>query len=1202
MHSLKYPEVPLHEVMRATAERHPDRVAIVHGDSKITFAQFDLESNRLANGFASLGLASGDRLGLYLPNCLEFELAFYAASKLGAIVCPLNPSYREREISYQLNDSGAKVLVTHATLWPVVASVRPHLTSVETLIVVGASGDVPRDAVSYAGLMASQGCAPPDVQVRQDQLVALPYSSGTTGLPKGVMLTHRNLVCNHVQFGTASGLGPTDVYPVYLPLSHIYGSALMGLAMWSGAQQILLERFQLDRVVRAIEEHGATRLHVVPPVLLALADAPGLRPEQFRSVEFALNAAAPLAPDVARRVEARLGLRVIQAYGMTEASPDTHHSPLDPARVKLESGGVPVADTEHRVVDPATGEALANGATGEIVVRGPQVMQGYWNAPEETRQTLRDGWLHTGDIGWIDDDGFVFIVDRKKEMIKYKSFSIAPAELEAVLLEHPEVADCAVTGVADSEAGEVPKAFVVPRGGRFDRAALEQFVSARVAGYKTIRHWEVAAQIPRTPSGKILRRLLKAKTAVAALVLAACLTGGGCALNAQHGPEAVSAGEFVVEPATLIALGFEWYIEGDANRNSSVAVSYRQKGAADWKPALPLLRIHNERTQHWSFDYVAGNLFAGSIIDLSPDTEYEARFVLSDPDGVRGQAQRVVSVRTRPEPVPYAGGRILHVYPPGSDGPRQEPWFEGLMAAYFTGSVGGDWYNSYPPRVQPGDTILVHAGVYQDQRLRYGHELRSGFKECCGNTGDGTYYLTKDGTADRPIVIKAAGDGEVVFDGDGNYVLFNVTAADHTYFEGITFRNTAIAIEAGRKDIAGSTGLTVKHSRFEDVGIGIHTDYSGSKNYYIADNVMIGRHDPTTLVHWGTPTPGMDREEYIRKSNTLSQYAVKVYGSGHVVAHNRIENFHDGIDHATYGHPDGYPDTVRERMPVANDFYNNDISNVHDNCIEADGAMHNVRVLRNRCTNSASQGFSLQPFLGGPAYFIRNTLYHSPTTSAIKLSGNPSGGVFYHNTFTAGISAGAGSNMHFRNNLVLVQVPGAPALNLDTYDGYSTSDYNGYAPSDGAKANFRWTAPADGGPVWTHGQAGEVREFRTSENVRAAAQRGARTVPVRPSREHQLLDAFSRATGLERNSRLVDWSLFVRVPRPDPQAPTKIYSPASIDFSLRDGASAIDAGIVLPNVNDGFVGAAPDLGALEAGQPAPHYGPRTSVTSSSSKP
>jgi len=512
MSSLKYPDIPLHDAMRATANRYPDRAAVTFKDEAITFEQFDRESNRLANGLAALGLSSGDRMSLYVPNCPPYELAFYAASKLGAIACPMNPSYREREITYHVNDSGSKVLLTHASLWPFVDACRAQFTAVERFVVVGTDGPAcGGDVISYDAVIADASSEAPAVRVSPEQLVALPYSSGTTGLPKGVMLTHRNLVCNHAQYAHASRIGPDDAYPVYLPLSHIYGVMLMGTGLSTGAHQILMERFDVDALASVVQKYGATWLHVVPPVLLALANAPGLDREQFRTVKYALSAAAPLAPDVARRVERRLGFRVVQAYGLTETSPDTHHSPLEPERITLESVGVPVADTEQRVVDLETGErTLAAGETGEIVIRGPQVMQGYWNAPEETARTLRDGWLYTGDIGRIDEGGNTFLVDRKKEMIKYRAFSIAPAELEAALLEHPDIADCAVIGVPDDEAGEVPRAFVVPRKGcTLDHTALAEFFSTRLAGYKMIRQWRITDAIPRTPSGKILRRTLK---------------------------------------------------------------------------------------------------------------------------------------------------------------------------------------------------------------------------------------------------------------------------------------------------------------------------------------------------------------------------------------------------------------------------------------------------------------------------------------------------------------------------------------------------------------------------------------------------------------------------------------------------------------------------------------------------------------------
>jgi hypothetical protein len=647
----------------------------------------------------------------------------------------------------------------------------------------------------------------------------------------------------------------------------------------------------------------------------------------------------------------------------------------------------------------------------------------------------------------------------------------------------------------------------------------------------------------------------------------------------------VTTGEFVVEPPTLIALGFEWYIDGDANRNASVSVSYRKKGTAEWKQGLPLFRLNGERTvtglfnddpssyrmmrpDAMAFTYVAPNMFAGSIFDLEPDTEYECRFRLSDPDGVSGASEHVVTVRTRKEPLPARGGHVYHVYPVGFTGQRIEPSFDGLLAAYYTAAIGGDWYDAFPPRVQPSDIIVMHAGLYKDQRLRYGHEFLSGWKECCSTTWDGTYYLTQSGTADKPIAIIAAGDGEVVFDGDGNGVLFDVTAANYTYFEGITFRNTNLAILAGRKRILGATGLTVKHCRFEQVGMGIHTDYSGSNNFYIADNTFIGLHDPTEMIGWEPRTWG-SASGFAEKSLDRSQYAVKIYGQGTVVAYNRVRNFHDALDHATYGDPDGWPHPIRDRMPVSIDFYNNDVSNTHDNCIETDGAMYNVRVLRNRCINIGEQALSEEPLMGGPAYFIRNIVYNSPG-SGVKFSGDPSGGIFLHNTFLSSVRTSDGgddgANAFFRNNLIIAENPKQPVFLMDTYDSYSSSDYNGFGFESSSEAPFVRIGPPEGKSV----------DYKD---------------PL-VEKKYGSLEEFSRATGLDQHSKIVNYRIFRNLHPVDPATPSKVYDPDQLDFSLQEGSAAVDAGVVLYNINDGFTGKAPDLGALEVGQPIPHYGPR----------
>ena len=327
-----------------------------------------------------------------------------------------------------------------------------------------------------------------------------------------------------------------------------------------------------------------------------------------------------------------------------------------------------------------------------------------------------------------------------------------------------------------------------------------------------------------------------------AIVAAIALTHS--AQPSGQGANAIKAGELIVEPATLINLGFEWFVEGDANRNAAVSVAFRKAGAAEWRPALPLLRLGGERIYAESrVDVVVPPMFAGSVLDLEPDTAYEVRLLMSDPDGVSGETRRVVTVRTRAEPMPAAGGRVFHVYPHDFKGAKTEPSFEGLMCAYNFWCAGTDWATSGRPRVQPGDTILVHAGVYKYNRYEYTNNAAVNRSVPL----DGTYYLTADGTAEKPIAIKAAGDGEVVFDGNGNFALFDVRAADYTYFEGLTFRNAEIGILAGTQFIAGAKGLTVKRSRFEAVGAGVFTNFAGSSNFYIADNTFLGRNDPQAL-------------------------------------------------------------------------------------------------------------------------------------------------------------------------------------------------------------------------------------------------------------------------------------------------------------------------------------------------------------------
>jgi hypothetical protein len=651
----------------------------------------------------------------------------------------------------------------------------------------------------------------------------------------------------------------------------------------------------------------------------------------------------------------------------------------------------------------------------------------------------------------------------------------------------------------------------------------------------------------------------------------------------------VTPGEFIVDPPTLINLGFEWMIQGDDNRNAAVEVSYRKKGEASWKKALPLLRLqHEEIYQGDRLDLVAPNMFAGSILDLEPDTEYEAQFVMTDPDGVKGQARKTATVRTRPEPRPYAGGTVYHVYPHGFKGQKTQPAFEGLLCAYYITCAGTDWATASRPRVKPGDTILVHAGLYKYDRYIYTNDLSISTVPF-----DGTYYLTASGTAEKPIAIKAAGDGEVIFDGAGAFNLFNVKAANYNYFEGLTIRNTEIAIWAGTQFIVGSKGLTVKHCHFDEIGMAVYSNYSGSKDFYIADNYIIGRNDPDHMIGWAgnfwTQFAGVEGQVFPPKM--ASYIAVKVYGSGHVVAYNYVANFHDGIDVETYGNPDGSsatdgpkypPKEFRDRRPVSIDYYNNYMTNFHDNAFEIDGSMHNIRVMRNMMINSASQPFCNQPALGGPVYWIRNIAYNAPGGAA-RLAGG-SGILFYNNTIFSEVSGGTTSNTHWRNNVILAQnsvagfgpeSPAAPVVfGFTTFTNYTSSDYNAFQPNAGAPYAFQWNSP----PMSVAADYNSRGHNAKTENRRFAT-----------------LAEYAKATGQDQHSMLIDYDAFVHVPKldgHDVKTVQKLYKASDFDFRLKPESPAVDRGIVLPNVTDGFTGKAPDLGALELGQETPHYGPR----------
>ncbi len=603
--------------------------------------------------------------------------------------------------------------------------------------------------------------------------------------------------------------------------------------------------------------------------------------------------------------------------------------------------------------------------------------------------------------------------------------------------------------------------------------------------------------------------------------------------------------KLIVEPPTLLCAGFEWKISGDKNRNAQVKGQYRKKGNPAWKSALPLLRIGDEKIyghdQRWV--YTTPSMFAGSILNLEPETIYDCKFTLSDPDGIEGDSIQLVSIKTKGEPKPYALGQTYHVYPLGYMGKKISPSFIGLNAAYYGEGNTGDWWNVPEARVQPGDIILVHTGVYKGNRLKYADALALDFH--------GAYVFTQKGTPEKPIVIKAAGDGEVIFDGDGSYRLFDVMAGDYHYFEGLTIRNTDIAFYAGLKHVMGSKGLTVKNCKMIDVGIGVVTYSEDSKDFYIADNTLIGRHDPDTLVGWyGLQDP----------APLTSYYAIKVYGQSHVVCHNSISFFHDGVCIDTHGQPSAGKECV------SIDFYRNDIFNMADDFIESDGGVHNIRIFENRGFNAYHAALSAQPMFGGPVYFIRNICYNVPGT-ALKYTVRPAGILTYQNTFIAEAAITNFSNGHFRNNLFIGPDDARPSLSAITFTTYSSFDYNGYRKKNNDRINFRIKMP-------THDSINHADEKEIFWS------------------ESRSLKEFSLKTGFESHGIELSELPFEQLILPNPNRKGHIYPIVGNDFRLKAKSLAIDAGCILPNVNDGYTGKNPDLGAIEYGSVELKYGPR----------
>ena len=505
---IDYPEIPLFKFLTDTAERYPDRPAFCTSEDSITFSELDDRTNRLASALARFGLKHGGRGIVFLPNGIEYVIGYYGILKAGGSVVPVNPTYKKDELRHVVTDSKAVAVICNKETYPVVKEIREE-TGIRTIILTD-SEDI-QETISFKTIFNEYPPTAPEVKIDpREDVAAIEYTGGTTGFPKGAMLTHYNLAANAIQNATFLGWTQNDVIVGLLPFYHSWGACTcVNSPIYAGAKVVTMPRYDADTLLESIEKDKVTLLHGAASLYTMLINSPLMGKYDLSSLRYVKAGAMPIPPDIKEKWENETGVKMILAYGLSEASPETHTSPPD--RIKPGTIGIPIMDTDARIVDEETGtRELPPGQIGELVLRGPQVMKGYLNRPEENASTLREGWLHTGDLAMMDEEGYFYIVDRKKEIIKYKGYTIAPAEVEAALYEHPAVRECAVVGVPDDIAGELPKAFIVPKdGSTCSEDELIEFCKARLSPYKRIRLVEFIDEIPKTQVGKILRRLLR---------------------------------------------------------------------------------------------------------------------------------------------------------------------------------------------------------------------------------------------------------------------------------------------------------------------------------------------------------------------------------------------------------------------------------------------------------------------------------------------------------------------------------------------------------------------------------------------------------------------------------------------------------------------------------------------------------------------
>jgi acyl-CoA synthetase (AMP-forming)/AMP-acid ligase II len=509
---IEIPDTSVVSFILERAAQFAAKPALIDGrDGRVvTYEQLASAIDRTAAGLAARGFRKGDVFAIHCVNSPEYAVAFLAVAKLGGISTLVSPLFNQAELAVQLKDSGAVWLLTNPQ-FAETAVAAAGATNVREVFVLGETDktDGPDGPTSFSSLLNYKGEAPQiEISPRED-VVALPFSSGTTGWPKGVMVTHYNLVAMLCQMETADVLRSEDCTICVVPCYHLYGiHCVINLGLRAGATVVTLPEFHLEEFLRTVQDYQVNVLPVVPPIVLALAQSPLVDQFDLSSLKKVHCGAAPLSVEVASSASKRLGVGISYGYGMTELSPLSHLTYRHADVQKPESTGHCLPNTLCKIIDLDSKAELEPGVEGEVCVRGPQVMKGYLNQPEATAELIdSEGWLHTGDVGYADADGALFIVDRLKELIKYKGRQVAPAELEGVLLSHPAIADAAVIPSPDAFAGEVPIAFVVLKG-KASAAEIMDFVAERVAPYKRIRRVEFVDEIPKSPAGKILRRVL----------------------------------------------------------------------------------------------------------------------------------------------------------------------------------------------------------------------------------------------------------------------------------------------------------------------------------------------------------------------------------------------------------------------------------------------------------------------------------------------------------------------------------------------------------------------------------------------------------------------------------------------------------------------------------------------------------------------